>query len=806
MNGFINDLRFGLRQLAAKPGFAAAGILTLSLGIGANTAVFSFLSGYLLKPLPYPNPTQLVQVNVLLPKLDVGPHGISLPLYKVVKEKTDAFAATAFYIQGTSTIAVEGRAKHVLSIYASGSLFHVLGVQPMLGRVFTNANMRTGNRNVAIISYDLWRDSFGADRRIVGKRVWFDDGIRRIVGVMPDGFAFPEPTEAVWLPYPTTPDAFDVAGWDGVFNHFIGRLKPGVNLDTAEKQVQHAVSIYIRDNVPAKSRKVSRAEGFTMAIRPWRSALFGDRLATLLLLQGAVALILLMTCVNVANLLLSRILGRNHELATRSALGATRAALARQLLGEALCLTLPGGLAGVALAWLAVHFWTSLSLGAGESIFNITLDWRVALFALGIALFAALIVSVLPIRHLTKTDVQLVLQQHSRTGGGRSARHTRNMLVVAQLTLATGLLAIAGLLLHSFMNLETVDPGYRKDHVLMASLLVPRKDHPGTAALSSFYTDLIRRVNALPGVRQAATAHAVPLGGLNKSSFDIIGQVPPVSGRPVAMFNYISRGYFKAFAIPILRGRAFDSQGAGEMAAIVDIGLARKYFRGADPIGQQIKINGKKYAIIGIVPSIKYADLSQSSASTTIYLDKDQDPYRFTGLVIHTALPPGSLIKPLKDLVASMDSKVSVYDVHTMQEQLAGSLRQRQTTMTLLLAFGGIALALAIIGVYAVMSYAVGQRRAECGVRLALGAQPEDLSWLVLKDGIKLLAIGLVAGLGLAVLFGYLLASQLFGVTPFDPVTLIGSGVVLCGVTLAACYLPARRAAKLDPAIAMMEQ
>jgi predicted permease len=450
-------------------------------------------------------------------------------------------------------------------------------------------------------------------------------------------------------------------------------------------------------------------------------------------------------------------------------------------------------------------------LGAEASIFNVSFDWRIGLFALGAVLVTTVVVSVLPIRHLAKTDLQLVLQEGTRTAsGGRRTKRIRNALVITELTLATGLLAMAGLVLHSFMNLEAVDPGFRKDHVLIAGMMVPSDDHKGKAALHSFYADLLKRLDALPGVRQAGIGGLLPLDERASSDigkFSIPGQAPPASGKPpAAMFNLVSQGYFKALGIPLLRGRSFDARDAGKTTVIVDAGLVEKYFHGANPIGRQIKLGPTKYTIVGVVPTVKYKKLSQTTPSVSIYLNAARMPPRPTELVIHTALPPSTLIKPVQKLIATVDPNVAVYGVHTMHQQLADSLRDKRTTMTLLLAFGGIALALAIVGVYAVMSYAVGQRRAECGVRLALGAQPGDLLWLVLKDGLKLLAIGLVIGLGLAVVCGYIVSSRLFDVAPFDPMTLAGSAVVLCAITLAACYLPARRAAKLDPAIAMMEQ
>ncbi|HET7570540.1 MAG TPA: ABC transporter permease [Gammaproteobacteria bacterium] len=810
MYGFLNDLRIGLRQLVAKPGFATAAILTLALGIGANTAVFSYLSGYLFKPLPYPDAGQLVKVGVRIPKLKDGFFALSLPLYKTVKDKTDAFEDTAFYRNGTFNLNVNGHARHVIGMYTSASLFSVLGVQPLLGAAFTADNMHPGSNQVTLISYQLWRSSFGADPNVVGKRVRLDGETYRVVGVMPKGFAFPDRTAALWVPYAVTPDEMSPKRAFSLNFPFIGRLKPGVSAATANAEAQRAVQMYIHQNVPAKWQKMAQGAGFSISTRSWRTVLLGDRPATLWLLQGAVLLILLITCVNVANLLLSRILGRSHEIAIRTTLGAGRLRLARQLLSEALCLTVPGGLAGILLCWLALRFLGGIALGGGQSIFTVALDWRVGLFAFGAVLFTAALVSVLPIRQLSKTDLQLVLKEGSRTSGsGRRANRMRNALVITELTLATGLLAMAGLVLHSFMNLENVDPGFRKDHVLMASLLVPPTDHPGDKALSSFYTDLIRRVRVLPGVQQAGLGHSVPLDG--EWSFNVIffpGRPLPPSGKPPsASVNDIGPGYFQALGVSLLRGRYFNPTDTDQRTVIVDARFARKYFHD-DAVGKQIQLGdgaSPKYTIVGVVPTIRYTKLSQSAPTETIYLS-DGYTSRSLTLIIHTAVAPNTLIAPLTNLLEKADPNVAVFNVQTMQQHLSNSLSDKQRTMTLLLAFGAIALALAIVGVYAVMSYAVSQRRAECGVRLALGALPEDLQWLVLKDGLKLLAVGLVIGLGLAVLAGFVISARLFGVSPFDPLTLAGSAIVAFLITLVACYLPARRAARLDPAVAIMEQ
>jgi putative ABC transport system permease protein len=814
INGLLNDLRFGLRQLARKPGFAAAAILTLALGIGANTAVFSILSGYLFKPLPYPHAGRLAQVHWVLPKFVDKELPPSLLMNRIIRKHSDAFAASALYLGDDYNLRAGGRTLDVRDYMATASFFDVLGVKPMLGHTFTSANTHKGHNHVAVISYGMWRDTFGADPGAVGQTVTFASKPYTIIGVMPKGFVFPDRGAEMWTPMTIGPDDFKANRFTGLSGWFIGELKPGVSVDTAERRVHRVIQNWLDSHLPTKMDHIGRTDekllqnaGFAIHAQSYRQDLLGSRPATLWLLQGAVLLILLITCVNVANLLLSRILGRSHEMAMRSALGATRTALARQLLGEALCLTVPGGLAGVALAWLGLHFLAGSALGAGQSVFNIALDWRVGLFALGAVLFTAALVSVLPIRHLAKTDLQSLLQEGSRTsGGGRGAKRTRNVLVVAELTLATGLLAMSGLLLHSVLNIRNVNPGFRTDHMLIAHLTASWDDFPSDQAMSNVYKNIVRRVDALPGVVSAGVSDLMPLVGGNPTHpIGIVGRKLSSSHPPVAMTDRITPGLFKTLGIPILRGRHFGARDAGKRRAIVDTSVVQHYFHGGNPVGQQLKLRGDKWTIVGVVPSIKYSHLSQSKPTFAVYMNVDKVPSSDMYLLIHTKLPPARLKQSVKQLIAAVAPKFAVNRIHTMDDQISDLLSRKQTTMTLLLAFGGIALALAIVGVYAVMSYAVGQRRAECGVRLALGALPEDLQWLVLRDGLKLLAVGLVLGLGLAVLFGYVISAQLYGVAPFDPITLIGSAIVLCAITIFACWLPARRAAKVDPAIAMME-
>ncbi|HET7306253.1 MAG TPA: ABC transporter permease [Gammaproteobacteria bacterium] len=814
MLGVLNDLRFGARQLSARPGFAVAAILTLALGIGANTAVFSILNGYLLKPLPYPQGGQLVQIDAEFRSLPASKHlpGMAMPLYFEVQDHVRALSDSAIYSTHAFNLQAGGQARRATGTTATASLFSVLGVKPLLGRVFGPANSQSGREQVVVLSYGLWQSLFGGNPDAIGKTFKLDSRVYRVVAVMPRGFAFPDRSTEFWRPLVITPQNHDTSRFGPLNYDMIGRLRPGTSVANVSRQLQ-PVMAFVQHSLAAEDWQQVKSLGFDMTAGQYREALLGNQKTTLLLLQFAVLLVLLIACVNVANLLLSRVLGRSHELSMRAALGASRGALTRQLLVEALCLAVPGGVVGIGLGWWALALIDHSGLVTAGDVFNVTPDWRVGLFALGVVCATALLVSLAPIQRLGRTDLQTLLQEGGgqRASGGRRARRLRNTLVVVELVLATGLLSGAGLLLHSFINLQTTDTGFNKDNVLVAGLLVPREDHAGDAALSRFYANLLTQVEAVPGVTSASVASCAPLCRSVPGEYVRMRgyKAPAGAAYPTAGKIVIDGTYFRSLGIPLLRGRAFDARDTthSQFVAVINQALAKQYFGGKNPLGRQIYISdpGKWYKIIGVVPSVKIQSIDEAVPKRVAYVSAAQDPERTMYLVIKTAVPPNLLINPLRNLLRKTDSAVAVFNVQTMQSRLADTLRNQRATMILVVAFGAIALALAIIGVYGVMSYAVGQRRTECGVRLALGALPEDVSWLILKDGLRLLAVGLAMGLGLAVLFGYLMSAQLFGVAPFDPVTLIGSAVVLFVITLVACWLPARRAAKLDPAIAMTD-
>lgn len=810
MKGLAADIRFGLKLLASRPGFTAAAVLTLALGIGANTAVFSVLNGYLLRPLPYPHGDQLVRLDESFVDQGLMHAGMSVPMYSNVRKQVSAFTDSALFGYHGFTVQADGQAEMVAGAYATPSLFNLLGVRPFLGHTFTDDATQPGRGYQVVLSYSLWQQKFGGSADVVGNTIQIDGAGYKVVGVMPDSFAFMNRSIQLWAPVTIT--AAERAP-KNVFHtrmKMISRLRAGASLATAHEQLQSLVVNVAKQHGPDMQDFVASGE-FRLTATPWRETIVGDRAERALLLQAAVLFLLLITCVNVANLLLSRILGRTHEIALRAALGASRWRLARQLLIEGLCLALPGGMIGAALGLWSLRFLGKTAIGPGEDIVSIQPDWRVAGFALMIVALTGLVVSLLPLWHLSRTELQGLLQEGYRMAGGRRAGRIRQVLVVVELGLATVLLAGSGLLLHSLVRLQNVNPGYRLNGVLLAQTVAPTSGKGGDpAAAMALYAEMQRRVEALPGVQVVGLTDVVPFSGSHSvSSFNVRGREDQP---PEANVDVVNGSLFQALGIPILHGRTFDERDRadGRPAVVVDQMFARKTFPQTEAIGKQIQFGGRYgdewFTVVGVVPTVKIYSLSQKVERGTVYVPYTQPPLAGLpnlGLVIHASIPPTSLAASVRQAVRDVDPTVALYNVQSLHGRMLETLEGRQATMNMVLVFGGIALVLAFVGVYGVLSYAVRQRTSECGVRLALGAEPRDLLWLILRDGLLLLVSGLGIGLVLAVALGYFASSQFFGVEPFDPATLAGVTVVLSAATLLACYLPARRAARLDPVDAL---
>lgn len=820
---FIGDLKFALRQLAAKPGFAAVAILTLALGIGANTAVFSMLNGYFLKPLPYPQGQRLIALSVRLPEFYGNTEmTVSATMYKAIRKYVSAFSGGVATLYDPFSLEINGGTEYVAGIGVTGDMFKTLRVKPLLGRALTAADNRPGQPRIAVVSYRLWKDALGGNRTIIDNPIKLNGQPYRVVGIMPRGFAFSNGHTDIWVPHVlsvTSQSAANTFGYSWL-GPFVARLKPGTSRKTLHKQLEYVQTQLIDELPPAEHKKYGDS-GFRFVTRPYRQAKLEDEGAhtklLLFSLQAAVLLVLLITCVNVANLLLARILGRGHEMAMRSTLGATRHRLMRQLLIEGLCLAVPGGVAGLGLGWFCVHLLAGSPFNPVVSIFSIALDWRVGLFVLAAVCIVGVLVSVLPAFYLAKTDLKSLLQEGSHaTSGGHRAKRAMNVLMVAQITFATALLAGAGLLLHSFVNLQNVNPGFNPDHVLAMRLLGNHQDKDTSA---NNRHEILRRVQNLPGVEQAAMASWTPLNDyFGETEFKLRGRKPFSPPEPEITYDSVTAQFFKTLQIPILQGRSFNTSDTknSQLVAIVDVRFAKHFFPHQSPIGQDINLgeesNNEWVRIVGVARSIKLRGLERLRPNE-IYLSDKQLRYAYgqgMRLMVRTNTAPSTMVKTIKRAISDVDPSIAVYSGtlhgYSMRKIISRSLRGKRMFMFVALAFGCIALLLAVIGVYGALSYMVGQRRNEFGIRLAMGAEKTNLTSLVIGDGTKLLLTGLVAGLALAIGVGYALNSMLFHVKPYDPLTLATTVVVLGLTTLLACYLPARRAANLNPAEVIHDQ
>jgi predicted permease len=573
-------------------------------------------------------------------------------LYARIKKRLKAASDAALYSTVDMDFQAVGSAERLTGVEATGSLFQTLRVKPFLGHVFAPANDQPDRDRVVVLSYRLWQQSFGGDPHVIDRTARLDSRTYRIIGVMPPGFVFPDHAVDFWKPLIMTSAQQATVRWNLGSVFMLARLKPGMQIETAQGEL-HSVLADVSREVSPENRQFVQSTGARLNVEPYHRRLVSDRQASLLLLEGTVLLVLLITCVNVANLLLSQSLGRGHEMAMRAALGATRPRLARQLLVEGLCLAVPGGLAGLGLGWVCLMLLKQSSLVGSSSIFTVAPDWRVGLFALAAVIAAGILVSLLPICHLTRTDLQTLLQAGGRSAtGGRGAKRTRGALVVVELALATALLAGAGLLLHSFVKIASVNTGFNTDNVLTAGLLVSPKDHPSDQGLANLYREVVKKARALPGVEHAGLVHHLPFADeFQISSFKIPGRKTShgPQGSSSAAVNRIDSGYFKALGLPILRGRGFTPQDTmnSRPVAVIDTRMAKTYFKHRSPIGQQLKFSAgsvNKLTIVGVVPAITSEHLDKRNPYKEVYVSAFQHPLRTMHLALKTGLPPETLV------------------------------------------------------------------------------------------------------------------------------------------------------------------
>ncbi|HKP86348.1 MAG TPA: ABC transporter permease [Blastocatellia bacterium] len=821
METLLQDLRYGVRMLAKQRAFTAIAVIALALGIGANTAIFSVVNAVLLKPLPYDHPEQLMIVKETNLPRGLPDMNVSLPDFHVWRESNQVFEQIAAYSTTSYNITGTGEPEQIRGLISSFDLFALLRVNPIHGRAFRPEEEQFGNHQVVILSYGLWARRFGSDANLVGQAITLNGNPFTVIGVMPQGFQFPNAEVALWTPIAFPPeDSNNTRG-----NHFltaIARLKPGVTREQAQADI---VGITAQ-----LEQQYKENAGVGAGLASLREQTVGDIQTPLIILLGAVGFVLLIACANVANLMLARAASRQKEIAIRTTLGASRGRIVRQLLTESVMLSLAGGVLAVLLALWGVDALISLGPDELPRFSEIRVDARVLGFAFMVSLLTGIIFGLVPALQTSKPDLNESLKEGSRgSTAGVTSHRVRNTLVVTEIAISLVLLICAGLMINSFARLRNVNPGFKPENVLTALIALPDSKYPDSRPdlKSGFFRELIERVSVLPGAQSAAVCSYLPLiGGSNGKLFTRQDRPAPTSIEDIPLIQYfeISPGYFQTMAIPLEKGRFFDERdnGDGPTVAIVNETLARRFFPDEDPLGKVV-LTGvpeemvppgllppgfrfPRLKIVGIVGDVRHNGLAEQ-VNPEVYVPHAQGGKFETRNVMYLAMrvagDPLSLSGAVRGAVTSIDKDQPVANIRTMESALADSLARPRFSTLLLGIFAGLALLLAAVGLYGVMSYAVAQRTHEIGIRMALGAESSDVLKMVVRQGLTLTVAGVGIGLAGALILTRLMTSMLYGVSATDPATFALISALLIGVALAACFVPARRATRVDPMVAL---
>jgi putative ABC transport system permease protein len=796
------DVRLGVRTLVHSPIFTAVTVLSLALGIGANTAIFSVVNGLLLRPLSYPESERLVDVWHTPPRQSfpgLDRFSVSPANYLDWKAQSGAFEQMAVYGFVGLSLSTSNDPLPLIGAPVSSDFFSVLRVNPILGRTFTADEDQPGRDQVVVISHALWQRAFGAKPNIIGQSLTLNSRNFAVIGIMPAGFEFPREAE-LWVPL----------AWDdkdrqtrSIHDYLvIARLKQNVSVQQAQTEM-NTISSRLEQQYPEENK------GWGAVVIPLRDDLVGDVRLALLVLFCAVGFVLLIACANVANLMLARGANRQKEMAVRMALGAGRARLVRQLLTESVLLAVTGGLLGLLLA-----IWGSrmlVRLGSLPNLGDIGIDTWAFGFTLLVSFAAGIIIGIMPALQFTRTSVSETLKQGSgRTGGSALKQHTRKALVISEVALSLVLLIGAGLMIRSFLKLQNVDPGFDTSNALTMSVVLTWTRYPEPHQRLAFFDRAIEQIRAVPGVVSVGATTKIPLtGGGSTQPFTVEGRpAGAIAEQPMAQTRYVSPDYFQAIGIPLRQGRVFTDQDRDKSVPVVIISeaMARRFWPGENPVGKRLTPSFHSEAgareIVGVVGDVKTSGLDVD-ASAMMYLPYKQAPLPFLSFVVRTSSNPESLIQPVSRAIYSIDKDQALTDVQTMDQVLTKSVSDRRFNMMLLLTFAGVALLLAAVGVYGVMNYTVTLRRRELGIRMALGAARMDVLRLVLGQGLTLTLIGVGIGLISAYALTRLMATLLYGVTATDYLTFASVSAVLIAVGLVASYVPARRATKVNPTIAL---
>jgi putative ABC transport system permease protein len=804
MHSFLQDLRFGARMLRKNPGFTLAAVFTLALGIGGNTAIFTITSSVLLKALPYTAPQQLISLDAQ--SKDGQSHCCTLNRFDIVHDRNQSFSGVVAAANDNFNLTGRGEPLQVPAARVSPEFFDLLGVKPHLGRFFLPDEGQPAGKPVIVISDGLWHNRFGGDPNVINQTIALDGTPYNIIGVLPAGVQFPFLAPAdIWTPRYFEHSLFTTQRLRmGVgYLSIIGRLRPGISRERAVAEMKLLHQQYHQENPAAPDADA----GLTMVVTDLQDSVVADIRGKLLMLSGAVAVVLLIACANVASLLLSRALSRRKEIAVRAALGAQRSALVRQLLTESVLLALIGGLLGLGLSWAATRYFATLGNNNLPQGMPITMDTRVLFFMLSISVLTGIIFGIFPALQLSRTNVNETLRDEGRgsTGGHRRVQ-LRGLLVVGQVALSLLLLIGAGLLVRSFSRLLRVDPGFDPQNVLTMNVSLPTVKYAGAQKQVAFFDDLSRRVSALPGVRSAAISASLPLIPKRITPVLAEGQPEvPLAERPFIIIEAISPAWFRTMRVPLQAGREFtdaDNSSAPNVV-IVNQALARRYWPNQNPIGKHI-ILGRQPAseVVGVAVDVKNRGLALEP-QVQLYFPFSQLPWGNMNLLVRTAADPNAMVSAVRAQIAAIDPDQPVTNVQTVDEIMDSSRAQPRFVLLLLGIFSAAALVLAIIGIYGVLAYSVAQRRQELGIRLALGAERSDILNMVVAHGLKLtltgVVIGLAAALALSWVMGSMLSGLLYKISARDVTTFVLAPVAFLVIALLASYLPARRATQVDP-------
>ncbi len=818
MNNLLKDLRYGARMLLKNPGITFVVILALALGIGANTAIFSVVDAVLLRPLPYPESDRLVFLNETSKTMDEI--SISYPNFTDWRTQNHVFEKIGVSNRSSYNLTGIGEAERIVTGQVSADLFAALRVYPAMGRLFTNDEDKPGAAPVVLLSYALWQRRFGGQSSVLNEPITLNGKSYTVIGIMPQGYQYPSRVE-LWVP---VGQLSGEPGWLQRGNHpglyGVARLRPGVSFEQAKSEMDS-----IGANLATQYTDSNAGNGVGM--RPLLEIFVGDIRRALWVLFAAVAFVLLIACANIANLLLARAQSRQKEMAIRAAMGAGRWRIARQLLTESVLLALIGGTFGMLIAQWGIKLILYVSPDAIPRSREISLDWRVLAFTVGLSFVTGILFGLVPALQAGIVDVHETLKE---TGRGTSGKHwVRSSLVVVEVATTLVLLVGAGLMIRSFYRLQQVNPGFSYDQLTSFTISLPEAKYKTDDQRDRFYTQLLENLHSLPGVEATAAASGLPLGNNGwQTSFVVDGQPrPPRDQTPLMEACLVTPDYFRAMSIPLKRGRFFDAhddrsslagkdlsklkevekQIAALNSIVIDEEFARRYWPNEDPVGKRIAMGSEErpqfLTVLGVVGRVKMEGLSQDSNRVQGYFPFAQVPNSDMTMVVKASADPNQLIAAARQQVKAIDADQPIYSIRTMDEIRAESVAPERLNLTLLSVFAGIALVLAIVGIYGVMSYAVTQRTHEIGIRMAIGAQPRDVFRMVIGQGMMLALIGVGFGLIGAFALTRLMASMLFGVKPTDPVTFAGIAVLLTAVALVACYIPGRRATKVDPVVSL---